>query len=414
MFELVATSRELRKQRRLPLTKGETICIGRQPKNGWAVPWDMKISREHIELLVKNGKVVVRQLESASNEVHFKGKAVRKFTAGTGEPFQIGQTTFEVEKVSELKQGFGERFAGHRIQTEMGEGPLGKLIGANAPTGESIALKILSPQLIPTALAEDGCLTRLKEIASHRMPGIGYVYDSGSEAGHLWISREFVHGTPLHEVLKGRTMPRQKAFETVEQIARNLSNLHEAGLCHGNLKPSNVIYRGGATRLVDVSPVSSLYPFVASGKLTQGGESIADYLAPEAAESAREVDIRCDLYALGCLWFLMLTGAPPFPDGSLELRVKSHAKVEPPWKQVTSVGILDGELAVLRELLRKDPDERIESPGALLERLQNREVKGSFVDCPGCSKRYRIRPSLSGKKVRCKDCGETILIPHSL
>ncbi len=209
-------------------------------------------------------------------------------------------------------------------------------------------------------------------------------------------------------------MPRQKAVESIEQIARNLGHLHEAGLCHLNLKPSNVIYRGGATRLVDVSPVGSLYPLVASGKLTEGAEGIVDYLAPEIADSIETADIRSDLYALGCLWFLMLTGSPPFPDGSPDLRVKSHAKVEPQWNRVAAAGILDGELDVLRQLLSKNPEHRFDSPAELVESLHSDGVKGSFINCAGCSKRYRIKPSLSGKKVRCKECGETISIPHSL
>jgi len=414
VFELVATSREHRKQRRLPLKSGETICVGRKPKDGWAVPWDTKISREHVELVVKNGKIVVRQLDSASNEVHFKGKALKKFTASTGEPFRIGLTTFKIEQVSELKQTFGERFAGHRIQTEMGQGALGRLLGVNAPTGESIAMKIVSPQLLPNALAEDACLEKAKELGSHRMLGIGYVFDAGSEAGHLWISREYVQGSSLEQVLKDRTMPRQKAYETVEQIARNLGHLHDAGLCHANLKPSNVIYRVGATRLVDVSPVGSLYPLIASGKPMDGAEAIVDYLAPEVAGSSDAADIRSDLYALGCLWFLMLTGTPPFPDGTPDLRVKSHAKVDPPWNRVVAAGILDSELDVLKQLLSKNPERRFESPAALLETLHSESVKGSFIDCVGCSKRYRIKPSLAGRKVRCKECGETISIPHSL
>jgi len=410
IFELVATSKELRKQRRLPLQNGDVVCIGRQPKDGWAVPWDSKISREHLELVVKNGKVQVRQLETAQNEIHFKGKVLRKFTATAGEPFRIGLTTFQIEQVSELKQKFGDRFAGHRIQTEMGEGPLGKLIGVNAPTGESIAMKIISPSLLPNALAEEDCLEKAKAISTLRALGIGYVYDAGTEAGHLWMSREFVHGTPLHDVLKGRTMPRQKALETVEQIARNLGNLHEAGHCHLNLKPSNVIYRSGATWLVDVSPVGSLYSLVASGKVSDGVEGIVNYLAPEVAESTGAADIRSDLYSLGCLWFEMLTGSPPFPNGTADLRVKSHAKVEPRWKLVADAGLLDSELDVLRRLLSKKPEQRFATPAALLDELSGSDVKGSFVDCLGCHKRYRIKPQLIGKKVRCKKCGGTISI----
>ncbi|MFP6764990.1 MAG: protein kinase [Planctomycetaceae bacterium] len=414
MFELVATSRELRKQRRLTLNKGDVVRIGRRPENGWAVPWDSTISREHVELIVKHGKIVVRQLEQAHNGVHFKGKTVRKFTAAEGEPFRIGVTTFRMEKVSELRNRYGQHFAGHKVQSDMGQGPLGDLIGVNAPTGESIVMKIISPHLLPESDSVENCLQRAQNFCSHRMTGIGAVYDAGNESGRLWMTREFVPGSSLQDVLRKRSMPRQKSFETVEQIARNLASLHAAGLCHLNLKPTNIIYRAGATKLVDASPAGSLYPLAASGKINTGIDGIIHYLAPEIAESIDAADIRSDLYALGCLWFEMLTGSPPYPHGSPEVRVKSHAKIEPDWQQPVQAGMLEDELSVLRQLLSKKPNNRFDSPAALLEKLHGSDLKGSFVDCIACNKRYRITPALTGRKVRCKECGETISIPERL
>jgi ribosomal protein S27E len=84
------------------------------------------------------------------------------------------------------------------------------------------------------------------------------------------------------------------------------------------------------------------------------------------------------------------------------------------WNPVAATGILDSELCVLRQLLSKDPEQRFETPSALLEALHSESIKGSFIDCAECSKRYQIKPILAGKKVRCKECGETISIPHSL
>ena len=414
MFELVAISREQRKQRRLTLNVGDVVCVGRQPEDGWAVPWDSMISREHAKLIVMKGQVAVRQLEHVQNPIHFKGKARKKFKASEGEEFRIGATTFQIEKVSNLRTRYGHRLATYRVQSEVGSGPLGDLISVNAPTGEALVMKIISPELLVGSITAENCLERARAYSEQAFSGTGIVYGVGTEAGHLWMAREFVPGSPLNKFVNGRKMPRQKSLATVEQITRNLVSLHEAGLCHLNLKPSNIIYRSGATKLVDASPAGSLYPLVTAGRIRDGIDGITHYLAPEVAAEPGSADIRSDLYSLGCLWFELLTGAPPFPHDSPDVQMKSHMKIEPDWQRIASASVFDDELYVLQRLLSKAPENRYASPSDLLNDLQSHEVKGSFVECRACKKRYRIRPTLFGKKFQCKACGETISVIHDM
>jgi len=414
VLELVAISREQKKQRRLSLNAGDVVCIGRKPADGWAVPWDTKISREHARLIVMKKQVSVQQLDHAQNPIHFNGKARRKFKASEGDEFRIGGTTFQIEKVSDLRKKYGQQLATYRIQSEIGSGPLGDLISVNAPTGEALVMKIISPELLTGPNSIESSLERARAYSERMFSGTGFVYGAGIESGHLWIAREYVQGTPLNQFLNGRQMPRQKSLATVEQITRNLASLHEVGLCHLNLKPANVIYRGGATRLVDASPAGSLYPLVTSGRIRDGGEGITHYLAPEVAADPGSADIRSDLYSLGCLWYELLTGLPPFPHASLDVQVKSHSKIAPDWRQVTAAGVIDDELLVLQRLLSKSPGNRYAAPADLLDDLRSHEVKGSFVECGGCKKRYRVKRTLFGKKFRCKACGETIPVMQDM
>ena len=138
------------------------------------------------------------------------------------------------------------------------------------------------------------------------------------------------------------------------------------------------------------------------------------HLAPEVAAEPGSADIRSDLYSLGCLWFELLTGAPPFPHDSPDVQMKSHMKIEPDWQRIASASVFDDELYVLQRLLSKAPENRYASPSELLNDLQSHEVKGSFVECRACKKRYRIRPTLFGKKFQCKACGETISVIHDM
>ena len=85
-------------RRRLP--SREVIRLGRAPQNGWAVPWDMRISREHADLVLEGEGLRVRRLISARNAIYFHGEPAEEFTVGPGEDFRIGQTVFRLDTVS--------------------------------------------------------------------------------------------------------------------------------------------------------------------------------------------------------------------------------------------------------------------------------------------------------------------------
>lgn len=76
------------------------IRLGRSPKGGWAVPWDMRISREHADLLLEGDRLRIRRLATARNAVYLRGEALTDFTIGPGEDFRIGRTVFRVDIAS--------------------------------------------------------------------------------------------------------------------------------------------------------------------------------------------------------------------------------------------------------------------------------------------------------------------------
>lgn len=152
MFELVAISREHRKQRRQKVDNGDVIRVGRKPEDGFAVPWDNQISREHIELVIKSGKVVVKKLVTAQNDVHFNGKALQKFKLKPGDQFRIGFTTFQFHEQSEADSMVGENFGDFALSKRLGNGSLGVLYGASKRSSRlQAALRVLEPCLVNTS-----------------------------------------------------------------------------------------------------------------------------------------------------------------------------------------------------------------------------------------------------------------------
>lgn len=113
MLELLITGPETTQQQRRELVEGETVRLGRAPRNGWSVPWDLLISREHCELELRNGLLTVRRLESARNPVYLDEVDTREFGLIPGQGFRIGQTRFQFVSVD-----VADGLSGSRIEEQ--------------------------------------------------------------------------------------------------------------------------------------------------------------------------------------------------------------------------------------------------------------------------------------------------------
>lgn len=96
MAELVVFGPEPMQRWRRPIPGGETVRLGRAPRNGWAVPWDALISREHAELLLDGQQLRVRRLEASRNPIYYQEVDTPEFVLESGEEFRIGRTTFQL------------------------------------------------------------------------------------------------------------------------------------------------------------------------------------------------------------------------------------------------------------------------------------------------------------------------------
>ncbi len=94
MAELIAVGKGSQRQSRQEIQEGDTLLLGRAPRNGWGIPWDRLISREHAEVSLANGELTVRELETARNPIFFDGQPCRSFTIEPESNFRIGDTTF--------------------------------------------------------------------------------------------------------------------------------------------------------------------------------------------------------------------------------------------------------------------------------------------------------------------------------
>ncbi len=194
--------------------------------------------------------------------------------------------------------------------------------------------------------------------ASLEHPNVVPIHDAGEIDGQLYIAMRLVEGSDLKAVLRDGPLEPARAVRVLEQIAGALDAAHARGLVHRDVKPSNVLlderehvyladfglsrYLGDAA--IPLGPAKSL--------------GTADYVAPEQIRG-EEVDGRADVYALGCMLYECLAGAPPFRRGSDAATLFAQLEEEPP--------ILPGLEAVLPKALAKEPADRYGTCGELVE-----------------------------------------------
>src|SRR5207302_5038885 len=170
--------------------------------------------------------------------------------------------------------------------------------------------------------------TRL--LAELRHPHIVQAYDAGL-AGDVWfLAMELLEGIDLAGLVHQRgRLPVGLACEYIRQAALGLQHAHQRGLVHRDIKPSNLFLTAEGVKLLDLG-LARPQAAGAQGELTQNNSVMGtpDYLAPEQAVDPRKAGARSDLYSLGCTLYFLLTGQPPFPEGTLTQKLLAHQQAE--------------------------------------------------------------------------------------
>jgi eukaryotic-like serine/threonine-protein kinase len=167
----------------------------------------------------------------------------------------------------------------------------------------------------------------------------------------------------------------------MHQALLGLQHIHEQGMVHRDLKPANLMLLPGPTRganettlksnlkILDIGLAREFYDENAPDDSEQTeltGEGVLlgtpDYLAPEQARDPRSIDIRADIYSLGCTLYHLLTGQPPFPDRNILNQMVRHATESPKPLQEFVPSIPEGLTQMVDWMMAKQPEKRYPTP----------------------------------------------------
>jgi serine/threonine protein kinase len=164
-------------------------------------------------------------------------------------------------------------------------------------------------------------------------PNIVRCYDVDNEGDTHYIVMEYIEGKDLNTIVKQEgSLPLELACNYIAQSAEGLAHAHEKGLIHRDVKPANLLVdKKGIVKILDLG--LALFSDNEQASLTiEHNENVlgtADYLAPEQARNSHKIDHKADIYGLGCSLYFVLTGRPPFPDGTLAQRIAKHQSEMP-------------------------------------------------------------------------------------
>ena len=261
------------------------------------------------------------------------------------------------------------RIGPYELLARLGQGGMGTVYQArHIHLKRTVALKVLAPgRTDHRAIAR--FFQEMESAGKFNHPNLVRATDGGESDGRHFLVMDLVDGVDLGRIVRDLgplTIP--DACEVARRAADGLQCVHEHGLVHRDIKPSNLMLGlDGAVTVLDLGLARPSAAARSGGSLTSLGEVMGtvDYMAPEQGLNAHGVDIRADLYSLGCTLYKLLSGRAPFGGPEYETDFKklmAHAGASVPPIRDLRPEIPEALAALLDRLLAKAAADRPATP----------------------------------------------------
>jgi serine/threonine-protein kinase len=258
----------------------------------------------------------------------------------------------------------------YKILDRLGAGGMGKVyLAVQLRLDRQVALKVLPQQFAEDAEYVARFEREARAAARLKHPHIVQVYDVGRHGNLHYIVMELVRGKNLSDLLaSGRTFSVAESLVLMQQAASGLGHAHEQGIVHRDIKPSNLVLEGHVLKILDLGLARRSD---AADRVTAETKALGtpDYMSPEQLRDSRATDARSDVYSLGCTWYELLSGRPPFAHLDLTGKILAHASELARPIHSVATGVPDGVSALLHRMLAKAPSDRPQSCAELMADL---------------------------------------------
>jgi serine/threonine protein kinase len=265
---------------------------------------------------------------------------------------------------------------GYKIVKVIGEGGMGIVyLAIQSVLDRKVALKVTLPSL---AEMDESFTKRFvreaKATAALNHPNIITIFDAGVYENSSYMAMEYIPTGTLAD-LEGSALSHEKICELFIGICRGLSAAHNAGFVHRDIKPDNILIdANGHPQVTDFGIVKSLGTKNTAITLAGGTIGTPQYMSPEQIK-AEKLDGRSDLYSVGVMMYNLLEGHVPFYDETPSaVYIKHVTTTAPPLSKKNS-----SYQAIIKKLLRKDPENRYLDALELIKALQDLRASGFKV-----------------------------------
>jgi len=275
-------------------------------------------------------------------------------------------------EVDALASALADRYA---IERELGRGGMATVyLAQDLKHRRQVALKVLRPE-VAGALGADRFLKEIELSARLQHPHILGLLDSGTAGDVLYYVMPYVEGESLRDRLDRESQLQVDAAVTLaREVAGALDYAHRHGVVHRDIKPENILLSADQALVADFG-IAKAFDAAGGEKLTETGLSLGTphYMSPEQASATRSLDGRSDIYALGCVLYEMLAGAPPFTGPNAQSILARHS-VDP----VPSLHTVRGTVPVgiewaIGKAMAKVPADRFASAAEFADALTHPE-----------------------------------------
>ena len=250
-----------------------------------------------------------------------------------------------------------------RIERKLGRGAQAQVyLARDQVLDRAVAIKVLNQDVAEDEKSLERFLREARLAARVHHAGCLAIFDFGQERGLTFMAMEYFKGRTLRDVLKKGPLEAYVALRIARDVAAALSAVHEAGIVHRDIKPTNVMVdKTGSVRIADFGVARTLDDGDGSGMMV----GTMRYMAPEQARG-KETDRRADIFSLGVVMFEMLAGKAPY-GGTLDDLIARVTR--PPPELPDTVEIADEVRSVVRKCMARKPEQRYEAIGPLLDDL---------------------------------------------
>ncbi len=282
------------------------------------------------------------------------------------------------------------RIGSYRVLNPLGTGGMSSVFRAvHVETQHEVALKVLTRSLArnPTLLQRFLREARSAETLEH--PNIVSIYDRGIDQGRHYLVLEYAAGGDFHDYIQRHgPLGTAEAVSVIRSVACGLQYAADQGVIHRDIKPSNILRTpAGEVKIIDLG--LALQHEFEDERVTREGTTVGtvDYMAPEQARDSRATSIQSDLYSLGCTFYYLLAGVPPYPGGDITDKLTRHAKSPAPDIRDLRPDLSPAVSAIIQRMMAKWPEERFASYDDLLKALD-----GVPIDQPRNDPRIALVP----------------------